>query len=307
MWHTELRGARANFRCAGGGCRFHHFATFGEVTGRNDGAGGDEDGFYGAAGAGSRMENVWVEHWKAGWWVGSGPVGATDGLVIRGSRFRNLWADAVNLCNGASNAVIEESHARNTGDDAFVSWSPRDEGGVNTNNVIRRNSVQLPWRANCFAIYGGKDNRIEDNTCHDVVTYPGILVSQQFTSHPFSGTTVIARNDLVRAGGPMFGQRHGALKLHGFEGEVLGVLVEDVLIDDATFAGVMVQGPGALAGVTLRRVTIARPGTYGVELTDDASGRATFEDVVVTRPGVAGLSTGTSAFELVRGAGNSGF
>lgn len=109
-------------------------------------------------------------HTKVGFWVSGGA-----GLVISGSRFRNLYADGINFCNGTSYSVVENSHFRNTGDDAMASWSHKGSG-VNTGNVFRFNTVQVPWRANCIAIYGGKDHKIENNLCFDVVTYPGILI-----------------------------------------------------------------------------------------------------------------------------------
>ncbi|KPV47517.1 hypothetical protein SE17_42325, partial [Kouleothrix aurantiaca] len=205
------------------------FAILGETTGRDDK--NPENGFNGGAGTGSRLENIWVEHTKVGWWVGAGTQNVTDGLVITGSRFRNLFADGVNFCNGTSNSVVENSHFRNTGDDALASWAPSFDGGVNTNNAFRFNTVQVPWRANCFAIYGGKDNHIEDNLCFDVVTYPGILIAQDFNSHPFAGTTAVQRNTLVRAGGSMWNEEHGALKIFAKEGPIAGLTVSDIEID----------------------------------------------------------------------------
>ncbi len=241
MWYSTLHGPFARFYCTGSNCRFSDFAILGETTVRDDKI--PDNGFNGGAGSGSRMENVWVEHTKAGWWIGQGNSNVTNGLVVRGSRFRNLFADGVNFCNGTSNSVVEQSHFRNTGDDAVASWAPSFDGGVNSNNVFRFNTVQLPWRANCFAIYGGKDNRIEDNLCADVVTYPGILIAQQFDAWPFSGTTTVQRNSLIRAGGPMWNQEHGALKIHAAEGALQGIVVKDLLIDSPTFAGIQIQGP----------------------------------------------------------------
>jgi hypothetical protein len=54
------------------------------------------------------------------------------------------------------------------GGNRFVraSWSPQVEGGINTNNTVRDVTSQLPWRANCFAIYGGADNTIGNQCCH---------------------------------------------------------------------------------------------------------------------------------------------
>jgi len=302
MWYSVIHGFYARFNCVGNNCRFFDFAILGETVLRDDNS--PENGFNGGAGTGSRLENIWVEHTKVGYWVGGG----TDGLVIINSRFRDLYADGVNFCNGTSNSIVENSHFRNTGDDALASWSPKGTG-VNTNNVFRFNTIQVPWRANCIAIYGGKDNRIEDNLCYDVVTYPGILIAQQFNSNPFSGTTLVQRNSLIRAGGPMFNNQHGALKIWADQGEIRGLVVHDLLIDSPTFTGIELEGSYPITAAAIDHVEIRHPGTWGILLHSDLVGSATFSFVVVSVPGREGLLNYSPKleFEFVRGTGNSGW
>jgi hypothetical protein len=305
MWRSTLRGPFARFHLIGGNCRFSDFAILGETTARDDRA--VDNGFNGGAGTGSRLENVWVEHTKVGFWVGAGNTNVTDGLVITGCRFRNLAADGVNFSNGTSRSEIVNSHFRNTGDDAMASWASAATG-VNTANVFHFNTVQLPWRANCFGVYGGKDNRVEDNLCADVVTYPGILVARQFDSHPFSGTTTVQRNTFSRAGGRMFNQEQGAIKVFTQQGPIDGLTVKDVTIEGATFSGLLFQGPGALTNATFDHVTITGAGTYGVLWNKSASGGASFSNVVVTGSGTGGSFYEPGAtFAVNKGAGNSGW
>ena len=274
MWYSTIQGFYARFNCSGNNCRFFDFAILGETLFRDDKS--PENGFNGGAGTGSRLENIWVEHTKVGYWVG----GWSDGLVITGSRFRNLFADGVNFCNGTSNSVVENSHFRNTGDDAVASWSPKSDG-VNTGNVFRFNTVQIPWRANCFAIYGGKDNKIEDNLCYDVVTYPGILVAQQFNSNPFEGTTIVQRNSLIRTGGPMFGNEHGALKIWADQGEIKGLVVKNILINSSTFSGLELRGSYPITSASFDHIEITNAGTDGIHLSSSLSGDATFSFITV--------------------------
>jgi hypothetical protein len=303
MWYSEIRGPFARFSCSGNGCVYRDFAVTGETTFRDDSS--PESGFLGGAGTGSSLTNIWVEHEKTGYWVGDQP---TDGLHIRGCRFRDLFADGVNLCNGASHSVIEQSHARNTGDDAFAMWSPTSDGGPDVGNVVQFCSVQLPWRANCFAIYGGQDNRIADSTCTDVVEYPGLLLAQQFGSHPFAGTTTVERVTLTRAGGPMYGQQHGALKLQAFDASMSGFVVRDVDIVDATFSGVHLQGGHAIDGLLLDGITVDGAGTFGVFVDADVSGTGTANGVVVTGAASGGFSDAShGAFTFMRGAGDVGW
>lgn len=302
MWYSAIQGFYARFNCVGNNCRYFDFAILGETVLRDDKS--PENGFNGGAGTGSRLENIWVEHTKVGYWVG----GWTDGLVITGSRFRNLFADGVNFCNGTSHSVVENSHFRNTGDDALASWSPSSDG-VNTGNVFRFNTVQAPWRANCFAIYGGKDNRIEDNLCYDVVTYPGILVAQQFNSNPFDGTTVIQRNSLIRAGGPMFRSEHGALKIWADQGEIKGLVVSDILIDAPTFSGIQLVGSYPITSANFDHIQITNAGTHGIHLSSNLSGEAGFSFVIVIDPGKDALLNYAPKlkFKLNLGEGNNGW
>ena len=302
MWYSTLHGFYARFNCMGNNCRFADFAILGETTFRDDKS--PENGFNGSAGTGSRLENIWVEHTKVGYWVSGGTIG----LIVTGSRFRNLYADGINFCNGTSYSLVENSHFRNTGDDALASWSPKGDP-VNTGNVFRFNTIQVPWRANCLAIYGGKDNRIENNLCYDVVTYPGILISQEFGSNPFEGTTVIAHNSLIRAGGPMFKKEHGALKIWAKEGAITGLQVSDLLIEGATYTGIELLGSYPLTLATFDHIEIKDAGLQGMYLSSNLEGDATFSFIKITGSGKEAVldNSPKELFKITLGQGNSGW
>lgn len=303
MWYSTLHGKYARFNCTGDNCRFADFAILGETIARDDKS--PENGFNGGAGSGSRLENIWVEHTKVGYWVGPG---TTNGLVIINSRFRDLYADGVNFCNGTSNSLVENSHFRNTGDDAIASWSPQGSP-VNTGNVFRFNTIQVPWRANCLAIYGGEDNRIENNYCADVVTYPGILIAQQFNSNPFGGQTIVANNTLVRAGGPMFNEKHGALKIWADQGDITGLQITNLTIQDSTFSGIEIQGSHAVHDLTLDGVRVLDSGAEGIFLHSDLSGEASLAHVVVSGSAKSAVLNNApkNKFQLTLGDGNEGW
>ncbi|MCX8496941.1 MAG: glycosyl hydrolase family 28-related protein [Akkermansiaceae bacterium] len=301
MWYSTLRGQFARFNCKGSNCRFADFAILGETICRDDKS--PEDGFCGQAGTGSRLENIWVEHTKVGFWVSGG----TTGLVVTGGRFRNVFADGINFCNGTSDSVVENSHFRNTGDDALASWSPKKDP-VNTGNVFRFNTIQVPWRANGLAIYGGKDNRIENNLCDDVVTYPGILIAHSFESNPFQGTTVVQHNSLIRAGGPMFRAEHGALKIDADQGEIRGLVVSDLLIDGATFTGIELRGRYPITEAVFDHVQIVRTGAQGIYIKSDLAGDAAFSSTNISDSGKEALfyDASKALFKLKLGEGNHG-
>jgi hypothetical protein len=312
MWYSVLHGPGAGFYCSGNDCRFADFAIFGDTRVRDGQK--RNNGFNGSAGTGSRLDRIWVEHREVGFWVGldAPPNGTTDGLVISESRFRNLFADGVNFCNGTSNSEVIDSHFRSTGDDALAVWAYTQPGAVASNNVFHHNTVQLPWRANCFAIYGGSGNRIEDNTCYDTLTFPGIQVGGPYPQHAFAGTTSVRRNTLVRAGGVSFGQQHGALKLFSYDVDLIGVVVRDIDIERPTYFGLDFQSGAdgsTIAGPSIERVRITSPGSHGLHVRGDAQGSATLGEVTVTTPGAGGLlDDGTDGhFTLNRGEGNVGW
>jgi hypothetical protein len=314
MWHSVLAGAGAGFYCTGNDCRFSDFALFGETVVRDDTA--PDNGFQGSFGTGSALERVWIEHKKVGLWAGLDvqPNGQTDGLVVSDCRIRNVFADGINLVNGTRNTTVTNTHLRGTGDDALAQWSYVQPGPVNRGNRFAHNTVQLPWRATCFAVYGGEDATIEDSLCSDTLTFPGLQIGGPYPQLPFGGTTAVRRNTLTRAGGTSFNQKFGALKLLAYQVDQIGVLVEDVEIVDPTYFGLEFSANAADASrvvdAVLQRVTIRRAGEYGIMVRASARGSATLSDVVVEAPGLGGLrSPGGPAptFRLDRGPGNVGF
>jgi hypothetical protein len=203
---------------------------------------------------------------------------------------------------------VTQCQARGTGDDSFASWS---SGPANTNNVFQFDTAEAPWRASCFAIYGGANNAVEDSVCGDGVTYPGILVDQEFNSTAFGGTTSILRDDVLRSGGDMFQRGWGGVTVYGNQpsSPVAGVTISDVNIESATYPGVYLFGlHNPIQNLVLENVTISQPGTYGILIDKPTNGDGTASNVVVTSPGSGGLNNATSgAFTLTRGTGNVGW
>ena len=331
MWYTNLRGPKTIFFCYGATtrCVFKDFSIFGESYARAEETQGVQKAFAGPMGRDSLIENVWIEHVVGAIWVGNDPpyqLAPTDNLTIRNCRIRNTYADGINLDNGTSNSLVENCHMRNVGDDAAVVWSikwsdfikerfpggtPGADQGQTTGNTFRNISVQMPWRANCFAAYGGQNNTFQDSICEDVLTYPGILIDNEFSPYPFGpGLTIFKNITLTRAGGPMFLEntanpwQHGALKLYMREGDVNDILVENVDIISPTYAGIELRGfgtafvpPGesfdpdilrdadnaSFKNVTLRNINVTDAGTYGVEVKDNGGrGQVNFENVKVS-------------------------
>lgn len=311
MWYSSLKGAKASIFCWGeGGCNYSNFSILGEANRRDDTV--PNNGFNGGVGRGSSIDSVWVEHVKVGFWCGTdGDAFGTDGLIVKNSRFRNIYADGINFANGTRNSVVENSHFRNTGDDAMAMWSYRNSGdGPDHDNVFRHNTVQMPWRANCFAIYGGYNNTIEDSVCEDVLTYAGVLVSNDFQPHAFGPTTTLKNLSLIRAGGPMFNADHGALWFLTAQGPVSDVNASNIDIIDSTFSGIQFEGgAGArMSNIKLSNINVTGSGTFGIEARSGADGQVTFEGVVVKNAAQGGLSAqGVPGSFFNRLGGNQGW
>ncbi len=203
-------------------------AIFG--SGRIRGGDGNAEGgvgINGRLGKNTKISNVWIEHANVGVWVGRDYSnippelwGPGDGLEFSGMRIRDTYADGINFTNGTRNSTVYNSSFRNTGDDSLAVWSSKyvkdTSVDVGSNNHFRNNTIQLPWRANGIAVYGGFGNTIENNVVSDTMNYPGIMLA---TDHdpipPFSGQTLIAGNTLNRAGGAFWNedQEFGAITL----------------------------------------------------------------------------------------------
>lgn len=300
MWHTTVSGFFARFDCWGNNCKYSDFSVFGDTIQRKDDS--PETAFSGNGSSGARLENIWIEHAKVGYWTGPN----TDGLVVSHCRMRDLFADGVNFYGGTSNSVVEYTHARNTGDDAFASWSPANQA-VNRKNVFRNNLIQVPWMANCFGIYGGEDIAIQDNVCADVVQYPGILLARQFDSRPFTGMTHIDRNTLIRAGGSAYNEEHGAFKLHADKGALQNVSVSELEIIDPTHSGIQVEGPATIDSVWFDKVTIKKPRTSAFRLNPSSNGAMDAANVVATESPLGVSDESNGKFKILAGAGNTGW
>ncbi len=237
LWYTRLfcdnlsedaGWGQTGFNITGDNTRFRDFAIFGNTDGLRTQGG---KAWVNSAFKNTVIENMWIEHVQCGYWVG-GPSETTN-LRISSVRIRNTGADGVNLCNGTKDSVIENSHARNTGDDAFAIWSATDlYPHPDTNNVIRNCTVQITWRAAAYAIYGGVGNRIENSVAYDTLTYPGLTVSSEFQPFPMESATIDGLS-LIRCGGTYWGgQQFGAIWLRGDQNPTNGITVKNVDIID---------------------------------------------------------------------------
>ncbi|HCT79147.1 MAG TPA: hypothetical protein DGT23_21835 [Micromonosporaceae bacterium] len=272
-------------------------AIFG--SGRIRGGDGNDEGgvgLNGRFGQNTRITNVWIEHANVGAWVGRDfdniPAlwGPGNNLEFSGMRIRNTYADGINFTNGTSNSRVFNSSFRNTGDDALAVWANtavRDRETDNTHdNHFVNNTVQLPWRANGIAIYGGINNSIENNLIYDTMNYPGIMLATDHSPLPFGGTTLIANNGLYRTGGAFWNedQEFGAITLFPSTLDITGVTIRDTDIYDSTYDGIQFKnGGGNMPNVAITNVRIDDSNNgAGILAMGGARGNATLTNVLIT-------------------------
>ncbi|MEU6387798.1 CARDB domain-containing protein [Streptomyces sp. NPDC046939] len=311
MWHSQLYSLIAPQDA--GGINHPHEGNFGfdiddntkisdiAIFGSGTIRGGDGNAEGGVAlngrfGKNTKISNVWIEHANVAAWVGRDYSNIPelwnpgDGVEFSGVRIRDTYADGVNFSNGTRNSTVHNSTFRNTGDDAMAVWANKyvkdTSVDVGHDNHFRNNTVQLPWRANGVAIYGGYGNTIENNLISDTMNYPGIMLATDHDPLPFSGTTLIANNGLYRTGGAFWNedQEFGAITLFAQGQPIPGVTIRDTDIRDSTYDGIQFKtGGGEMPDVRITNVSIAKSNNgSGILAMSGARGSATLKNVTIT-------------------------
>lgn len=134
-------------------------------------------GLMGSYGSNSVVQNVWIEHFECGGWING-----TDNLTVRHCRFRNNYADGINLASGSKNSVVERCSFRNNGDDDMASWSSRDlcEEITYQHNVAENN-----WRASSIGFFGGRGHKALNCVVIDAME-AALRVTTDFPGKEFS-------------------------------------------------------------------------------------------------------------------------
>ncbi|QJD83813.1 S-layer homology domain-containing protein [Cohnella herbarum] len=281
MWYTKLKGAK--FFGKGANIQVYDLLIDGDLNVRDDEA--STHAFEGAFGIGSVIQDVWVEHSKTGLWLTKPKTSdeLTQGLYMMGLRLRNLMADGINFCVGTSDSMMEQTDIRYPGDDGIAMWSTG--GMASTNNTARFNTVSLPWLADNIVVFGGRDNKIQDNIAKDtIVNGAGIAVSTRFNPVPFSGTTIVERNTLIRTGSfdSGYGLNLGAIWLFASDKDLNGnIIVRDNLALDSTNSGIFAHGTFSMDNVLLQNIVVDGTGTNGIEASTGIKGRLILDNVIV--------------------------
>jgi hypothetical protein len=146
-------------------------------------------GLTGGYGNNSIIERLWIEHFETGAWITTWTGVITNGLRVSFCRFRNNYADGINLSRGSSNCIVEQCNMRNNGDDAIATWSAFDGPQQCFNNEFRYCTAENTWRAGGIGFFGGGGHKGHHLLIKDS-TENGIRINSDFPviGNSFSST-----------------------------------------------------------------------------------------------------------------------
>ena len=174
-------------------------------------------GLMGSFGSHSVIKNVWVEHFECGAWIDG-----CNELTINDCRFRNNYADGINLSYGSANSIVEHCSFRNNGDDDIATWSR--SGRSCDNNIFRYSTAENNWRASSLGFFGGKQNKAYNCVIIDPME-AGFRITCDFPGAAFSTDGYSEFHDIsvykggVKSGSPgtggdLWGNQQGALHIN---------------------------------------------------------------------------------------------
>lgn len=152
-------------------------------------------GLNGSWGSNGYIKDVRIDHFECGGWI----TGAKN-LTVEYCRFRNNYADGINLANNSSNCKVSHCSFRNNGDDDMASWST---GNFATNNEYSYNTAENNWRASSLGFFGGKNQRAHHIAIFDAME-AGARVNCDFDGTGFADEGQIYLSDIsiYRCGSP---------------------------------------------------------------------------------------------------------
>jgi parallel beta-helix repeat protein len=226
-------------------------------------------GLMGSFGSNSIIKNVWAEHFECGAWIEG-----CNNLTISDCRFRNNYADGINLSYGSKNSVVEHCSYRNNGDDDIATWSRNDRSCEN--NIFRHSTSENNWRASSLGFFGGKQNKAH----HIVIIDPmeaGFRITSDFPGAPFSNDGYSEMHDIsvyrggVASGsagssGDLWGNQNGALHINSSsQYDLQNFKIYNIDFydskNDAVFIG---SGSRYIRNLHLKNIGIHTTGRYGL-------------------------------------------
>ncbi|MCM1318284.1 MAG: right-handed parallel beta-helix repeat-containing protein [Bacteroides sp.] len=201
MWHTHLyfstpSDSRNTYNARGIHCYVSDVVLQGmSINTANDKRYYDNNpsyqvgkGLNGSWGSNSTVRDVRIDHFECGGWI----TGAQN-LRIEHCRFRNNYADGINLANNSSNCTVTHCSFRNNGDDDMASWST---GSFASDNEYSYCTAENNWRASSLGFFGGQRNKAHHIAIYDAME-AGARVVCDFDGTGFSKDGYIEFADIT--------------------------------------------------------------------------------------------------------------
>ena len=242
-------------------------------------------GFQGGFGTGSVIRHCWVEHFECGCWIGDYSGKNSKDLLVEYCRFRNNYADGINLCKASTNHVVQYCSFRNNGDDDMASWST---GNLCSGCTFRYCTAENNWRASSLAFFGG-----QNQTAHHIAIYDalecGLRLTTDFAGTGFKTEGEMSLSDITihhsgcKSGtwgqsGDFWGNMQGALTLSATANyDINNVSFRDIDIFSSRTNAIYLRGQSGkkINNLSMRNINVVSADGYGIYYSG-AQGNATF-------------------------------
>lgn len=271
-------------------------------------------GFMGGFGSNSIIRNAWVEHFECGGWIANYDGKGANNLLVENCRFRNNYADGLNLCQGVTNAVVQHCSFRNNGDDDMASWST---GTMCVNNTFQYNIAENNWRASSLGFFGGQQNKALNCVIIDPME-AGLRATCDFSG---TGFGTVGYNEfrnisvykggvapgVVGVSGDLWGNQQGAVHLSSSPYyNLTNIKLDSIDLINSKYNGVYVgSGSYKIVNLIMNDIHLDGTGQYGI-FYSGASGNGTYCNITYTN---IGNSTNTSvkptAFTFIEDCSNT--
>ncbi|MDR1403516.1 MAG: right-handed parallel beta-helix repeat-containing protein [Tannerellaceae bacterium] len=263
-------------------------------NGRNGQAG---KGLMGSFGSNSVIKNVWIEHFECGGWIDG-----ADNLAVRHCRFRNQYADGINLSLGSRNSVVEHCSFRNNGDDDMASWS---RGQSMCENVtFQYNTAENNWRASSVGFFGGKGHKALNLVILDPME-AALRVTTDFPGREFSDGDFIVYDGIsvYRGGGRpgplgfygdiINGAASGAIHITSYlQYDIRNIKFSNIDLYHSKYDAIFIDSRNekTIASLYFENIHIYGAARHGISF-NDAAGEAFYCNVVFDRVGAGSLGS----------------
>ena len=282
---------------------------------------GGYHGIKGIWGNNSIIKNVWVEQTETGAWIGNflNNSSIATNLLVDSCRFRNTFADGINLVQGTSYSKITNCHCRGNGDTGIGTWSsgrqrPKPKA---TDNVFSYNTIENVWRDAGIAIFGGQGHKIHNNLVKNQIAGACIRLNEVFmyvgttkTGYEFGDKPIEIYNNLLvntLTGDYVYGFDDGAISLQSSYTGVSSVNFNNNYIQNAYQSAIQFShvnpvyippeglDTSSFGNINIRKTYISNINGNCISILSSASGRSGFDIPTLS----LGLNNSSSSFTVL--------